>query len=159
MILIIIGVAGAGKTTVGKLLAEKLGWKFYDADDYHPKENVEKMKRGVSLTDEDRKPWLERLRGLIGEQTGSAVIACSALKQSYRDYLRSGNKGVRFIYLKGSKELIRKRLQNRKGHFAGAGILDGQFDALEEPDDALTEDISNDAESIADDIIGALGLG
>lgn len=158
MVLIIIGVTGAGKTTVGKLLAKKLGWKFHDADDYHPKENIEKMERGVSLTDEDRRPWLERLRRLIEEQTGPAVLACSALKRSYRDYLRSGNKDIRFIYLKGNKELIRKRLKERKGHFAGADILQGQFDALEEPEDAIIVDISADADSITDDIIRALNL-
>lgn len=159
MILIITGVAGAGKTTVGKLLARKLGWKFYDADDYHPEENVEKMRKGISLTDEDRQPWLERLRELITEQSGPAVIACSALKQAYRDFLRAGDRDVRFVYLKGGKQLIRHRLEGRKGHFAGADILEGQFDALEEPENALTEDVSRDAESIAEDILRELKLG
>ncbi len=159
MILIVTGVAGAGKTTVGKLLARKLGWRFYDADDYHPRENVEKMRRGVSLTDEGRRPWLVALRRLIGEQSGPAVIACSALKQSYRDFLEEGNKDVRFIFLKGSRELIRSRLEERRGHFAGADILQGQFDALEEPENALEEDASRDAESIVEDIIRELGLG
>lgn len=158
MILIITGVAGAGKTTVGNILAKKLGWKFYDADDFHPKENIEKMRSGISLTDQDRRPWLEALRMLIDEETGSAVIACSALKQSYRDYLKEGRKDVEFVFLKGDKVLIRKRLEERKGHYAGADLLEGQLSALEEPKDALTEDISLDSEAIADDIIRELKL-
>lgn len=153
MILIITGVAGAGKTTIGKILAKKLGWKFYDADDFHPGRNIEKMKRGESLTDEDRLPWLEALHRLIGEQTSSAVIACSALKQSYRDYLKKGRSDVRFVFLKGDRELIRERLEERTGHYAKSSLLESQFKALEEPEDSLTEDISRDAEAIADDII------
>lgn len=158
MILIITGVAGAGKTTIGKILAKKLGWKFYDADDFHPQSNIEKMRRGVSLTDHDRRPWLEALHRLILEQTGSAVIACSALKQSYRDKLQKGREDVKFVFLKGDKELIRERLEGRTGHYAKADLLEGQFGALEEPEDALSEDVSRDAATIADDIIRELKL-
>lgn len=158
MILIIAGVAGAGKTTVGRILAGKLGWNFYDADDFHPQKNVEKMRRGISLTDEDRRPWLEALRRLIDGQTGSAVIACSALKQSYRDFLKEGRNDVEFVFLEGDRELIRKRLKERKGHYAGADLLEGQLSALEEPEGVLREDISSDAEAIAEDILRELKL-
>lgn len=158
MILIITGVAGAGKTTIGKILAKKLGWRFYDADDFHPQSNIDKMRRGVSLTDEDRRPWLEALHSLIVGQKSSAVIACSALKQSYRDYLHKGREDVKFVFLKGNKELIRERLEERTGHYAKADLLEGQYRALEEPEDALTEDVSRDAEAIADDIIRELKL-
>lgn len=158
MVLIIMGVAGSGKTTVGELLARKLYWDFYDADRFHPKENIEKMSQGIPLTDEDRLPWLSSLRGFIGALDAPAVIACSALKQTYRDYLKAGNKGVEFIYLKGSVDLIRRRLEERKGHFAGVEILRGQFEALEEPENVLTEGVDRDPESIAEDIIRKLGL-
>ncbi|MEW6145825.1 MAG: gluconokinase [Thermodesulfobacteriota bacterium] len=158
MILIVMGVAGAGKTTVGKLLAEKLGWEFYDADDFHPESNVEKMRQGLSLTDDDRRPWLEELRRIIDGQPGPAVIACSALKQSYRDYLSDGNKEVTFVYLKGSDELIRRRLEGREGHFADARILGDQLQTLEEPENVLTESADREPESIAEDIIGKLNL-
>jgi gluconokinase len=158
MILIVMGVTGAGKTTVGMLLAEKLGWKFYDADDFHPENNIEKMKQGLSLTDDDRRPWLEALRRLIGEQPGPAVIACSALKQSYREYLSGGNKEVTFVYLKGSDELLRRRLLGREGHFADARILSDQLQSLEEPENVLTERADRDPETIAEDIIDKLNL-
>lgn len=158
MILIITGVAGAGKTTIGKILAKKLGWKFYDADDFHPQSNIDKMRRGISLNDEDRRPWLEALHRLIVEQKSPAVIACSALKQSYRDYLKKGRKDVKVVFLKGDKALIRERLEERAGHYAKADLLEGQFEALEEPEDALTEDVSRGSEAIADDIIRELKL-
>lgn len=158
MVLIIMGVAGAGKTTVGGVLARKLGWNFYDADDFHPKENIEKINKGIPLTDEDRLPWLMAIRYFIEGMNEPAVIACSALKQTYRDYLKEGNKEVEFVYLKGSVDLIRHRLEERKGHFAGIEILGGQFEALEEPENVLTESVDQDPESIAEDIIGKLNL-
>jgi gluconokinase len=158
MVLVIMGVAGSGKTTVGELLARKLGWDFYDADRFHPEENVEKLRQGIPLTDEDRLPWLSLVRGFIAGLEAPAVIACSALKQSYRDYLKEGNREVEFIYLKGSFDLIRRRLEERKGHFAGVEILGGQFEALEEPENVLTEDVERDPETIAGDIIRKLGL-
>lgn len=158
MVLIIMGVAGAGKTTVGGVLARKLGWSFYDADDFHPKENIEKINKGIPLTDEDRLPWLLAIRDLIRGLNEPAVIACSALKQTYRDYLKEENKEVEFVYLKGSGDLIRHRLEERKGHFAGLEILGGQLEALEEPENVLTEGVDQDPESIAEDIIGKLNL-
>ena len=158
MVLIIMGVAGSGKTTVGGVLARKLGWSFYDADDFHPKENKEKINRGISLTDEDRLPWLLTIRDLIRGLNEPAVIACSALKETYREVLKESGGDIRFIYLAGSAELIKDRLRERKGHFAGVPILESQLGALEEPEDALREDIRQDPESIAEDIIGKLNL-
>jgi len=158
MVLIIMGVSGAGKTTVGRVLARRLDWKFFDADDLHSRENKEKIQNGVPLTDEDRIPWLEALRNLINGLDTPAVIACSALKKSYRDILAGSGRDVRLVYLGGDKELIRGRLERRKGHFAGAGILESQLGDLEEPEDALWEDIEPDPETIADDIVRKLKL-
>ena len=135
MIVVVCGVAGVGKTTVGRLLAEELGWVFYDADDFHPAENIDKMRRGIPLTDEDRGPWLERLWQLIEQCINveiSAVLACSALKKAYRDRLRVSD-DVRFVFLRGSRARVAAQLQERRGHFADPAILDSQFDDLEEP--------------------------
>ena len=158
MVLIIMGVSGAGKTTVGRVLAHRLGWKFYDADDLHPEENKKKIHNGIPLTDEDRLPWLGALRNLIRGLDTPAVIACSALKKSYRDMLAVSGLNVRFVYLQGDDRTIRVRLEGRKEHFAGAGILESQLEALEEPDDALWENIDADPEAIADDIVRKLEL-
>ena len=158
-IIILMGVAGAGKTTVGRRLAAELGWTFYDADDLHPAENVAKMSRGIPLTDADRRPWLERVHELIHEalQRGeSAVVACSALKASYREILASSNPGVRFVYPKATPELIRRRLLERPGHFMKAGMLESQFAALEEPADALVVDAGQPVERIVEEIRRAL---
>jgi gluconokinase len=136
MIAILMGVAGSGKTTVGRLLAETEGWPFFDADDFHTPENKEKMRRGVGLTDADRGPWLDALRAKIDELIAakrSAVLACSALKQGYRERLDAGP-DVRFVHLKGSYELLASRLGARAGHYAGPSLLKSQFEALEEPD-------------------------
>ena len=119
MVIILIGVAGAGKTTIGKLLAEELGWPFYEGDHFHPQTNIEKMKKGLDLTDEDREPWLDNLQKLINgliHRGQPGIVACSALKRAYREYLQRDNEGARFIYLKGDYDLIRKRLEERKGH-------------------------------------------
>lgn len=143
MVIIVMGVTGAGKTTVGQLLAEQLGWDFLDADDFHPAANVEKMQRGIPLDDEDRKPWLERLRAEIAGRESSGrnlVLACSALKNDYRKMLAEGP-GVKFVFLKGGRELIAQRLRARHGHFADEKILDGQFADLEEPAGAVVIDI------------------
>lgn len=158
MVIILIGVAGSGKTTVGKLLAQRLGWNFYDADDFHPKENIQKIKQGIPLTDEDRLPWLESIRQFVDERDEQMVFACSALKQSYRDLLRESRVKIEFIYLKGTKDLILKRLEDRKGHFAGADILESQLSDLEEPEQALTEQITKNPEAIVSDIIKLLNL-
>jgi gluconokinase len=147
MIVILMGVTGTGKTTVGKLLAELTGWPFHDADDFHSPANVEKMRSGVPLTDADRWPWLDSLNALLraAQAKGeSAILGCSALKQRYRDRLQQGLEDVRWVYLKGDIELIRSRLQARKGHYMNPALLQSQFDALEPPRDAL--DIEIDAE-------------
>jgi gluconokinase len=161
MIAIVMGVTGSGKTSVGRLLAEQLGWEFADADDFHPRSNVEKIARGIPLNDEDRGPWLERLRIQITNWIANrqnAVLACSALKQAYRQELRVGAE-VRFVYLKGSSELITQRLRSRRGHFADEKILAGQFADLQEPETAVTVDIAQAPEKIVAEIRERLGSG
>jgi gluconokinase len=146
MIVILMGVSGSGKTTIGKSLAESLGWRFFDGDDFHPDANVTKMGKGIPLSDNDRQPWLNALRKLIKQLISkdvSAVIACSALKKVYREYLQDDMEAVRFVYLKGDYELIRKRLDGRSSHYMKADLL-SQFDALQEPEGVLTVDISRD---------------
>lgn len=158
MIAIVMGVTGSGKTTVGRLLAEQLGWTFADADDFHPRANVEKMERGIPLNDEDRAPWLDRLRVQITNWIANGqncVLACSALKRTYRQELSVGPE-VRFVYLKGSAELISRRLRLRRGHFADEKILAGQFADLEEPETAVTVDISQTPEKIVAAILEAV---
>lgn len=161
MVVIIMGVEGTGKTTIGKMLAQKLGWKFYDADDYHPKRNIEKMRSGVPLNDEDRWPWLRNVRELVVSSLNlntPSIIACSALKNSYREYLKQNKEKIIFVYLKGDKNTILKRLTSRKGHFAGTELLESQLKTLEEPEDVISFDISKKPEVIADSIIEKLGL-
>ena len=143
MVLIIMGVAGCGKTTVGRMLSEKLGWKYFEGDEYHPKENVAKMSAGIPLNDDDRKPWLLKLRSIIEDALAlgtNIILTCSALKESYREILKV-NDDVKFIYLKGSYELIESRMKLRKDHFMKPGMLKSQFDALEEPTEAIIIDI------------------
>jgi len=161
MIVIVMGVVGAGKTTVGKLLAAQLGWEFADADDFHPASNVEKIRKGISLTDDDRAPWLDQLRSAIDRwiaESRSVVLACSALKQSYRAKLQAGPQ-VRFVYLKGSKALIGERLRSREGHFATDSILVSQLADLEEPASALTVEVADSPQQIVASIRAGLGLG
>ena len=160
MIAIVMGVTGSGKTSVGRLLAQQLGWEFADADDFHPSANVEKIARGIPLTDEDRAPWLDRLRIQIANWIANgqnAVLACSALKRTYRQELSVGPE-VRFVYLKGSPGLIAQRLRLRRGHFADEKILASQFADLEEPEAAVTVDISQTPEKIVAEIRERLGL-
>jgi gluconokinase len=144
-ILILMGVTGSGKTTVGRLLAEDLGWKYFDADDFHPAANIEKMKRGVPLTDIDRQPWLAGLRDLIDDclnNNRAAVLSCSALKEAYRRSLLLDER-VQLVYLRGTPELIGERLRRRIGHYMNPNLLKSQFESLEEPSDVLTIDVSN----------------
>ena len=160
MIAIVMGVVGAGKTTVGQLLASQLGWEFADADDFHPRANVEKIRHGIALTDEDREPWLDHLREAIVRwiaEGKSVVLACSALKRAYRAKLLPGPH-VRFVYLKGSAALIADRLRSRHGHFAGESILASQLADLEEPEKAITVDISDTPEQIVSEIKKALAM-
>jgi gluconokinase len=160
MIIVVMGVVGAGKTTIGRLLAEQLHYEFADADNFHPKANVDKISRGIALSDNDRKPWLARLRERILEwdaDHANAVLACSALKRSYREELQAGP-DVRFVYLRGSADVITQRLQERHGHFAGVSILASQIADLEEPADAVTVDIAQTPPEIVAEIRQKLGL-
>jgi gluconokinase len=153
--IVLMGVAGCGKTTVGKLVAERLGWRFLDADDFHSPANVEKMRSGQPLTDDDRWPWLDRLNALLRDD-GPAILACSALRQRYRDRIAAGIDDVRWVHLAGSFELIGSRLAARKGHYMPASLLASQFDALEPPSGALTIDIADTPEVLAERILTAL---
>lgn len=155
MILIVMGVCGCGKSTIGEMLAEKLGYDFFDADDFHPKANVDKMASGQPLNDDDRRPWLLRLNEKLKACYASgeyAVLACSALKQAYRDLLADGIEVCHFVYLKGDYDTIYERMTKRADHYMGARMLQSQFDALEEPTDALTVGIGGDPESILADV-------
>ncbi len=161
MILLVMGVTGSGKTTVGKLLASRLGWLFLDADDFHPAANIEKMKRGVALTDEDREPWLDAIHAELlrcAAKKQDAVLACSALKPSYRERL-AAEVEPRICYLKGTYREIAARLRGRTGHLAGEGILAGQFADLEEPGDALVLSVSDTVEGIVGEVVGWLKRG
>ncbi len=148
---LLMGVSGCGKSTIGKALAHQLGWDFYDADDFHQPHNIAKMAGGIPLADEDRAPWLASLHELISSclnANRSAVLACSALKESYRQQLLEDNDGVQIIYLKGSFTLIRSRMISRASHYMKLSMLQSQFDALEEPRDALVIDASLSVEEV-----------
>ncbi|HUP00659.1 MAG TPA: gluconokinase [Gemmatimonadota bacterium] len=152
MIVVVMGVSGAGKTTVGSLLADDLGWPFHEGDDFHPPANIARMAGGVALTDRDRRPWLDAIAGLIrrlDESDESAIIACSALKASYRERLRVGARpAVRFVYLQVDFESLRTRLEEREFHFMDTDLLTSQFADLEEPEDAVVVDATLEPEEI-----------
>ncbi len=155
-IVIVIGVTGSGKSTVARALADRLGWRFHDADDLHAPEHVEQMRRNIPLTDEQRQPWLLRVRAVVDEAVRDGrgeVIACSALKARYRDTIAGGLDCVRFVYLTGDLARLRERLDRRPGHFAGSGLLDSQLQVLEPPLDALTLDIEQPVDALVDAIV------
>lgn len=143
MIVVLMGVSGAGKTTIGKALARRLGWRFVDADDYHPAANVAKMALGRPLDDADRWPWLGRLNQVLRKEE-EAVLACSALKERYREHLARGIEDLRWVYLKGTLELIRSRLAGRRHRYMPASLLESQFAALEPPRNAIVVDLRAD---------------
>lgn len=158
-----MGTAGSGKTTVGELLASQLSWEFADGDDFHPSANIEKMSRGIPLTDEDRLPWLQSIRDAMQQwqaQGKSVVVACSALKRSYRNMLGvdSNAKDIKLVYLKGSYDLLLARLHSRPGHYMKEQMLASQLADLEEPTDALTIDVAESPEQIVSEIRSRLGL-
>jgi len=163
VVIIIFGVSGAGKTTVGKLLARELGWSFIEADDFHPAANIEKMRSGHALTDKDRWPWLEQLRQQIERSlsTGeSSVLACSALKRAYRDRLRVSDE-IKLVLLRGDYALVEKQLRGRPGHFMNAALLQSQFDDLEEPqphENVLTIELGRTPQEIVEEIKTKLNL-
>ncbi|MDT8067533.1 MAG: gluconokinase [Terriglobia bacterium] len=160
MIVILMGVAGVGKTTVGRLLATQLGWEFADADAYHSPQNIEKMAAGIPLSDADRRPWLGTLRQAIESWVANnknVVLACSALKQSYRDLL-AVSASVKFVYLSGTFALIDKRLRQRAGHYMHNDMLESQLAALEEPASTPTVDVSATPDAIVREIRHQLKL-
>jgi gluconokinase len=164
MIVVLMGVSGSGKTTIGSLLAERMGAAFADADDYHPAANKAKMAAGHPLNDEDRQPWLETLNQLMrgwNESGKGGVLACSALKESYRTTLASGMaKGsVRFVLLDGAKELIEERLARRRHEYMNPKLLESQLATLEPPADALTVVNDKSPEAVVDEIVETLGVG
>lgn len=148
---VLMGVSGSGKTTVGELLASSLGWSYFDADDFHPAANVAKMRSGIPLQDADRWPWLDAINDLLKQHTRRGehvVLGCSALKQVYRDRIADQLEDVVWVYLKGDFDLIRQRLAARKGHYMPASLLQSQFATLEEPQNAIVIDIHVDADAI-----------
>lgn len=154
-----MGVSGTGKSTIGKLLSERTGWAFYDADDFHPPSNIAKMNHDIPLTDSDRVPWLLKLQQLIDKILDSGqhgILACSALKSQYRQILQNDRSDVIFIYLRGDYDCIQSRIQQRTGHFMSSSLLRSQFDTLEEPENALTIDVSDPPEAIVEEILNYL---
>ena len=162
MVLVLMGVSGTGKTTVGKVLAAELGWAFVEGDDFHPAANVAKMSAGIALNDEDRRPWLQALRRRVEEacrQGENIILSCSALKHDYREYLeRHDPDCVHYVHLNGSEELISRRLAGRKGHFMNPKLLQSQFETLEHAEGAIEVDITPAPDAIAAEIRHRLGL-
>lgn len=160
-IIILMGVAGSGKSTIGAILSRELGWEFIDSDKLHPQQNIEKMKNGIALTDSDRKPWLKAIRNVIeqaDQNNVNIIIACSALKETYRQYLIQSDKNIEIVFLKGDLNLIQKRLLSRPHHFFNPKLLQDQFKTLEEPGNALHIDILQPPQNIAHSIRKHFGL-
>jgi len=164
MIVIVVGVAGCGKTTVGVMLADRLRWRFADADAFHPQANIDKMRSGVPLTDADRRPWLAAIAAWMDERIAageSAIAGCSALKQGYRDELLDGRPAARLAYLQVSREVAHARLVGRHGHFFTAALMDSQFAELEPPQESkqvIVLDASAAPNRLVDEIIERFGL-
>lgn len=161
MIIIVMGVSGSGKSTIGKLLADSLHAQFSDADAFHSSENVEKMRRSIPLSEANRTPWLQDLQTAIKhwlQENKNVVLACSALKDSYRQFLIVDSDRIKLVYLKGSYKLIQQRLQERHNHYMSEKLLDSQFDTLEEPLDAICMDIAQPPQIIVQNILKALGI-
>jgi gluconokinase len=161
MVVVVMGVAGSGKSTVGPLLARALGGDFAEGDKFHPAANVAKMSNGVPLDDADRKPWLEAMASAIrfwSRQDRPTVLACSALKRSYRAILADGAPELRFVFLKGEQTVIAARMAQRRNHFMPPSLLDSQFAALEEPDDAIVADIRQEPAAIIAAVLPRLGV-
>lgn len=153
MIVLLMGVTASGKSTVGKMLASRLGWTFHDGDDYHPKANVEKMSRGIPLSDADRMPWLDALNGVMRKHDAegtSAIVASSALKAAYRERLSAGVPDLVTVFLKGEPEILQARLDARTDHFMPRTMLPSQLAALEEPTDAIVVDAGLSPETIVE---------
>ena len=161
-IVVVMGISGSGKSTVGQQLAERLGWPFHDGDDFHPAQNVSKMSKGIPLDDADRRPWLQTLHDALAEilkHGGNAVLAASLLKQEYRDLVLGDLPGVRLVYLRADPRVIDDRLQKRQGHFFQASLLATQLAILEEPTDALALSVDAPSVAVVSQIVEALGLG
>jgi carbohydrate kinase (thermoresistant glucokinase family) len=164
VVVVLMGVSGCGKSTTGVRLSKRLGWPFRDADSFHPQANIDKMSRGIALTDEDRQPWLEAIAAWIDERLaagGSAIVSCSALKRDYRRIIIGRRQGVRLVHLMGDMALIGDRISRRKHHFMPTALLQSQFDTLEEPladERALGVSVAMSPRRVVDTIIGQLGL-
>jgi gluconokinase len=162
--IVVMGVAGCGKSTVAALLAQRLGWDFTEGDALHPASNIEKMRQGTPLNDADRLPWLQEIARTIGDWRAAGrpgIVACSALRRRYREIIAAGAEDLRFVYLRGSFSLIEQRLAARQGHFMPKSLLDSQFMTLEEPaadEPAITLDIDAPAAELADHVQAALHL-
>jgi gluconokinase len=161
MVLLLMGVTASGKTTVGHLLRDQLGWPFYDGDDFHPPANIAKMSKGIPLTDDDRRPWLESLHKVMADAEAagtSAIVASSALKEAYRQILSGGLRTLRIVYLKGDPATLQERLDHRVGHFMPKTMLPSQMAALEEPKDAIVVNAGQPPNVIVQQILDALKL-